>query len=105
MHDLYETAANVHPEEEVTVAYETTVSLFDDLERAVCISKITAHAQTASRNKVDNHLSETAIGHQLDPLERLKERRDRYLRLVVLLRRYPCIIIPCHVNVYSARLV
>jgi hypothetical protein len=97
-HALYEAAANVHPEEEETVAYEVTGSLFDDLDRAVCISKVTAHAQTASRNEVDNYLSETTLGHQLDPLEWWKERRDRYPRLVVLVRRYLCIImnsVPC----------
>ena len=38
-HALYEAAANVHPEEEETVAYEVKGSLFDDLDRAVCISK------------------------------------------------------------------
>jgi hypothetical protein len=97
-HALYEAAAKVHPQEEETVAYEVKGSLFDDLGRAVCISKVTAHAQTASRNEVDNYLGEPTLGHQLDPLEWWKERRDRYPRLVVLVRRYLCMImnsVPC----------
>jgi hypothetical protein len=96
-HALYEAAANVHPEEEETVALEVKGSLFDGLDRAVCISKVTAHAQTASRNEVDNYLGEPTLDHQLDPLRWWKERRDRYPRLVVLLCRYLCMIMnaPC----------
>ncbi|EFX61710.1 hypothetical protein DAPPUDRAFT_17586, partial [Daphnia pulex] len=59
---------------------------------AVCISKVTAHAQTASRNEVDNYLAEPALGHQLGPLDLWKKTRDRYPRLVVLVCRYLCII-------------
>lgn len=98
MHALYETVATVHPEEEETVACEVKGSLFDDLDRAVCISKVTAHTQTASRNEVDNDLAEPTLGHQLDPLVWWKKRRDRYPRLVVLVSRYLCIImnsVPC----------
>ena len=98
-HALYEAAANVHPEEEETVAYEVKGSLFDDLDRAVCISKgMNKGKKTASRNEVDNYLGEPTLGHQLDPLEWWKERRDRYPRLVVLVRRYLCMImnsVPC----------
>ena len=96
-HALYEAAENVHPEEEETVAHEVKGSLFDGLDRAVCISKVTAHAQTASRNEVDNYLGEPTLDHQLDPLGWWKERRDRYPRLVVLVCRYLCMIMnaPC----------
>jgi hypothetical protein len=97
-HALYEAVATVHPEEEETVAYEVKGSLFDDFDWAVCISKVTSHAQTASRNYVDNFFAEPTLGHQLDPLDWWKKRRDRYPRLVVLVRRYLCIItnsVPC----------